>query len=146
LSFFPSHPSLIFYFFFFLISPLPNQKRGQPKTNLQLRQLITEANTSGTGAITYREFLAIILKDKKGVTKGPWSGFAAAVGKVHDDTKDTGRKANFFEQEIAKQKGDPLAEEKQRIAAEEKRKAEEEKKRKAKVAAGLAKLKAGINN
>eukprot|EP01102_Stenamoeba_stenopodia_P004155 TRINITY_DN1433_c0_g1_i1.p1 TRINITY_DN1433_c0_g1~~TRINITY_DN1433_c0_g1_i1.p1 ORF type:complete len:213 (-),score=80.11 TRINITY_DN1433_c0_g1_i1:160-798(-) len=118
---------------------------GQPKTNLELRQLIAEANTSGTGAISYREFLAIILKDKKGIAKGPWSGFAAAVGKVHDNSKETGRKANFFEQEAAKQRGDPLEEEKKRIAAEEKKKAEAEKKRKEKVAAGLAKLKAGIN-
>jgi len=86
------------------------------------------------------------LKDKKGITKGPWSGFALNVGKVHDDSTATGRRANFFEQEIAKQLGDPLEEEKRRIAAEEKKKAEEEKRRKERVAAGLAKLKASINN
>jgi hypothetical protein len=55
---------------------------GQPKTALQLRQLIAEANTSNTGAINYREFLNVILKDKKGTAKGPWTGFAVAVGKV----------------------------------------------------------------
>ena len=64
---------------------------------------------------------------------------------VHDDKKAVGKKANFFEQEIAKQAGDPLEEEKRRIAQEEKRKAEEERKRKERVAAGLAKLKANIN-
>ncbi len=34
---------------------------------------------------------------------------------MHDESKVTGKKANFFEQEIAKQKGDPLEEEKRKI-------------------------------
>jgi hypothetical protein len=42
------------------------------------------------------------------------------VGKVHDESKATGKKANFFEQEIAKQKGDPLEEERKRIEREKK--------------------------
>ncbi|PRP79781.1 EF-hand domain-containing protein D2-like [Planoprotostelium fungivorum] len=118
---------------------------GEPKTNLQLRALIAEADTTNTGAINYREFLAVLLKDKKGITKGPWKGFSLGVGKVHDEKKVTGKKANFFEQEIAKQKGDPLEEEKRRIAEEEKRKAKAEAERKKKVQEGLAKLKSGIN-
>ncbi|KAL6066540.1 apoptosis-inducing factor [Balamuthia mandrillaris] len=118
---------------------------GQPKTNLQLRALIREADTTASGAINYREFLAVLLKDKKGISKGPWTGLSLAIGKVHDDSKDTGRKANFFEQEIAKQKGDPLEAEKLRLAAEDRRKKKEEEERKKRVQAGLAKLKAGIN-
>ena len=72
---------------------------GQPKTALQLRQLIAEANTSNTGAINYREFLNIILKDKKGTAKGPWTGFALAVGKVTctlEDIAPRGPSAFFF--------------------------------------------------
>jgi len=88
------------------------QEMGEPKTNLQLKQLIADASTSNTGGINYREFLAVILKDKKGTSKGPWKGFALGVGKVHDDNKAVGKKANFFEQEVAKQKGYPLEEEK----------------------------------
>eukprot|EP00026_Physarum_polycephalum_P020496 Phypoly_transcript_23108.p1 GENE.Phypoly_transcript_23108~~Phypoly_transcript_23108.p1 ORF type:complete len:121 (+),score=38.04 Phypoly_transcript_23108:141-503(+) len=118
---------------------------GETKTNLELRALIAEADTTNSGGIDYREFLAVLLKDKKGISKGPWKGFTVGVGKVHDESKDTGKKANFFEQEIAKQKGDPLEEEKRKIAAEEKRKAEAEAERKRKVKEGLEKLKKGIN-
>jgi len=121
------------------------QEMGEPKTNLQLKQLIADASTSNTGGINYREFLAVILKDKKGTSKGPWKGFALGVGKVHDDNKAVGKKANFFEQEVAKQKGDPLEEEKRKIEREERLKAQQEKERKEKLQRGLQKLKEGIN-
>jgi len=91
-------------------------------------------------------FLAVVLKDKKGYSKGPWKGFATGVGKVHDDSKATGKKANYFEQEIAKQKGDPLEDEKRRIEKEKKAADQKERERKQKVQEGLAKLKQGINN
>eukprot|EP01114_Cavostelium_apophysatum_P001349 TRINITY_DN11151_c0_g1_i1.p1 TRINITY_DN11151_c0_g1~~TRINITY_DN11151_c0_g1_i1.p1 ORF type:complete len:176 (+),score=66.57 TRINITY_DN11151_c0_g1_i1:119-646(+) len=118
---------------------------GETKTNLQLRQMVADADTTNSGGINYREFLAVILKDKKGISKGPWTGFSSGVGKVHDDSKATGKKANFFEQEMAKQKGDPLEEEKRKLEKEERQKKQAEAERKKKVQEGLAKLEQGIN-
>ena len=46
------------------------EEMKQPKTNLQLRALIQEADTSNSGGIDYREFLNVLLKDKKGISKG----------------------------------------------------------------------------
>ena len=46
------------------------EELGNPRTNLELRALIAEADTSNSGGIDYREFLNVLLKDKKGITKG----------------------------------------------------------------------------
>eukprot|EP01102_Stenamoeba_stenopodia_P018086 TRINITY_DN658_c0_g2_i1.p1 TRINITY_DN658_c0_g2~~TRINITY_DN658_c0_g2_i1.p1 ORF type:complete len:199 (+),score=67.56 TRINITY_DN658_c0_g2_i1:49-597(+) len=128
------------------------EKQGETKTNAELLQLIRDADQTSKGGIDYGEFLSILLKDKKGLLKG-MGGFTKIVTKTHDESKDTGKKANIFEQKAA-----ALAEEKEReakvraqasmrkeIASQERQAAVAEKARKEKVAAGLAKLKANIN-
>jgi len=69
---------------------------GQPKTAIQLRQLIAEADTTNIGALNYRDFLNVILKDRKGISKGPWSGFALAVGKARTSLSNVGNELNFL--------------------------------------------------
>eukprot|EP01097_Dermamoeba_algensis_P002990 TRINITY_DN2199_c0_g1_i1.p1 TRINITY_DN2199_c0_g1~~TRINITY_DN2199_c0_g1_i1.p1 ORF type:complete len:178 (+),score=61.86 TRINITY_DN2199_c0_g1_i1:68-601(+) len=127
------------------------EKMGEPKTNAELTQLIKEADQTKKGGIDYKDFLTILLKDKKGLLKG-W-GSITKIAKHHDESKETGKKANIFEQKAAQQAAEKEAEEKVRreyalkkqIQQEEREKAQKEKERKEKVAAGLAKLKAGIN-
>lgn len=77
---------------------------------------------------------------------GPWKGFGNAVAKHHDETKASGKLANYFESEIAKQNDQSaLQQEQMRIQREDRIAKEKEKERKKKVQEGLAKLKAGIN-
>jgi len=59
--------------------------------------------------------------------------------------KPQAKKANFFEVEMAKQKGDPLEDEKRRIEKEKRAADLKEKERKQKIQDCLAKLKQGIN-
>jgi hypothetical protein len=49
----------------------------------------------------YRDYLTILLKDKKGQLKGGFGGFTQTVFKHHDESKETGKKANVFEQKAA---------------------------------------------
>jgi hypothetical protein len=49
----------------------------------------------------YRDYLTILLKDKKGQLKGGFGGFTQTVFKHHDESKETGKKANIFEQKVA---------------------------------------------
>eukprot|EP01101_Sappina_pedata_P004103 TRINITY_DN168_c0_g1_i1.p1 TRINITY_DN168_c0_g1~~TRINITY_DN168_c0_g1_i1.p1 ORF type:complete len:182 (+),score=134.01 TRINITY_DN168_c0_g1_i1:20-565(+) len=127
---------------------------GETKTNAELVQLIKEADQTSKGGIDYREYLSILLKDKKGLLKGSGFGsFASIVGKKHDESKETGKKANIFEQKMAQQSNDLLkeqevrkaAEMRKKLAQEEREAAKKEAERKKKVAEGLAKLKQGIN-
>eukprot|EP01101_Sappina_pedata_P004104 TRINITY_DN168_c0_g2_i1.p1 TRINITY_DN168_c0_g2~~TRINITY_DN168_c0_g2_i1.p1 ORF type:complete len:198 (+),score=120.55 TRINITY_DN168_c0_g2_i1:25-594(+) len=135
---------------------------GETKTNAELVQLIKEADQTSKGGIDYREFLTILLKDKKGQLKGVGglSSLARIVAKQHDDSKETGKKANAFEAKMAEQANDKIreqeirqqqelrkkqAEAKKKLVQEEKEAAAKEEERKKKVAAGLAKLKQGIN-
>ena len=67
------------------------------------------------------------------------------IAKQHDESKPTGKLANFFESEMAKQKDDPLIQEQLRIQREDRIAKEKEQERKRKVQEGLAKLKSGIN-
>lgn len=64
--------------------------------------MIKEADTNNSGAIDYREFLQVLLKDKKGLLKGQWGSFGVQM-KQHDDSTEHGKKANFFEKQIANQ-------------------------------------------
>jgi hypothetical protein len=127
---------------------------GETKTNAELLKLIAEAGHEAQNrqSLSYRDYLTILLKDKKGLLKSGFGGFTQAVFKQHDESKETGKKANIFEQKAAE-----MAKEKEReeqikrqaamrkaIAQEEREAAQREKERKAKVQEGLAKLKANI--
>eukprot|EP01100_Stratorugosa_tubuloviscum_P007285 TRINITY_DN3049_c0_g1_i1.p1 TRINITY_DN3049_c0_g1~~TRINITY_DN3049_c0_g1_i1.p1 ORF type:complete len:196 (-),score=113.85 TRINITY_DN3049_c0_g1_i1:70-657(-) len=135
---------------------------GETKTNAELVQLINDADQSAKGGIDYREFLSVMLKAKKGLLKGSagLSALARIVAKQHDESKETGKKANVFEQKAADQANDRIREEeikrqaevrkkqaelKKKLAQEEREAAEREVERKRKVAEGLSRLKANIN-
>jgi len=129
-----------------------------------LKQLLAEADTDGSGGISYREYLVVILKEKKGLYKGKgdiFGGFVAVMAKKHDESKETGKKANVFEQKATDMQNSVLKEQdlkrqqelkkqqieaKRKLMAEEKIKQEKEEERKKKLAENLAKFKSGINN
>jgi len=150
------------------------EDQGETKTNMQLRQLIREADPSAIDGINYKSFLTILLKDKKGQTRSALGGMFVQLlkpveAKQHNSA--IGKFANVFEQKAAGQTNEGIEEEnikRQREArrVEEQRKREEaarkreatarlkkeeeeaavkEVERKRKVAEGLARLKSGIN-
>lgn len=145
---------------------------GETKTHTELKQIIKDANLTtrlATG-VSYREFLTVILKDKKGQLKGPMSQFAVAMSKVHlvkpkvhDESKMTGKRANIFEQKIADlansssktveeqvraelaAKRDPIKQAEMQLKKEQAENEAKEKKRKEDVARKLAKLQETIS-
>eukprot|EP01100_Stratorugosa_tubuloviscum_P011090 TRINITY_DN4876_c0_g1_i1.p1 TRINITY_DN4876_c0_g1~~TRINITY_DN4876_c0_g1_i1.p1 ORF type:complete len:198 (-),score=92.69 TRINITY_DN4876_c0_g1_i1:33-578(-) len=129
------------------------ESMGETKTNAELLQLIREADQTAKGGIDYREYLTIILKDKKGLLKSSWGGFTKIVTKQHNPNTDTGKKANIFEQkaaEIASQQQQEdivrkQAAQRRAIQKEERESAQKEKERKEKLSANLAKFKQNIN-
>eukprot|EP01120_Amphizonella_sp_Union-15-10_P000557 TRINITY_DN1058_c0_g1_i1.p1 TRINITY_DN1058_c0_g1~~TRINITY_DN1058_c0_g1_i1.p1 ORF type:complete len:192 (-),score=65.74 TRINITY_DN1058_c0_g1_i1:23-598(-) len=132
---------------------------GQTKTNAELVQLIKECDTTASGGIDYKEYLTILLKDKKGLLPGGMgiaSSFAQIVAKQHDESKETGKKANIFEQKMAdlakqKQEEEKIRQQnekrkkqnemKRKIAQEEAENARKEEEKKKKTAEKLAKFK-----
>eukprot|EP01088_Endostelium_zonatum_P015619 TRINITY_DN3926_c0_g1_i1.p1 TRINITY_DN3926_c0_g1~~TRINITY_DN3926_c0_g1_i1.p1 ORF type:complete len:210 (-),score=80.27 TRINITY_DN3926_c0_g1_i1:2-592(-) len=144
------------------------EDRGETKTNVQLKQLIKDADPQASDAISYKSFLTIIMKDKKGLNKSALGSIFVELlkpveAKVHKG--GLANKSNMFEQQAANQTNSYVEEEnirRQRAAkaeeakrkreataklkAEEEEAARKEAERKKKVAAGLAKLKANINN
>jgi len=147
---------------------------GETKTNMQLRQLIREADPTALDGISYKSFLTIILKDKKGQTVSPLGSMFVQLLKpveAKQHSSPIGKFANIFEQKAASQTNenieetniklqrDARREQEARKREEEARKREamaklkreeeeaaaKEAERKKRVAAGLAKLKAGIN-
>ncbi|ELR12503.1 uncharacterized protein ACA1_050630 [Acanthamoeba castellanii str. Neff] len=142
---------------------------GETKTNLQLRQLIRDANpdTSSADGIDYKAFLTVLLKDKKGQTRSALGGLFVQLLKpveAKQHTSAIGKFANVFEQQAAQQTNDTISEQNikmqrdarreqenrkrealAKLKAEEEEKARLEAERKARVQAGLAKLKANIN-
>jgi len=129
------------------------ESMGETKTNMQLLALIKEADQTAKGGIDYREYLSILLKDKKGLLKGEWGSFSKIAFKEHDTSKDTGRKANIFEQKAKQQAEDQQKAEKirkqaelrKKVQQEEKESAKKEAERKAKVAENLAKFKTSLS-
>eukprot|EP01120_Amphizonella_sp_Union-15-10_P010169 TRINITY_DN403_c0_g1_i1.p1 TRINITY_DN403_c0_g1~~TRINITY_DN403_c0_g1_i1.p1 ORF type:complete len:174 (-),score=60.39 TRINITY_DN403_c0_g1_i1:75-596(-) len=119
------------------------EEQGQTKTNAQLLELISEANPGINNAtsIDYQGFLTILLKDRKGQLKTSF-GLLGLVGKVHDDKKEVGKKANVFEQLAAKEKEEELRKKHEQDVKEAKKKEAERKKQ---VKEKLSKFKAGIN-
>ncbi len=94
----------------------------------------------------------MLLQHKKGILKGDWGGMTQIVTKVHDSSKETGKKANIFEQKAMEQHAEKLAEEQvkkqaamKKIMKEEQLAEQKEKERKEKVAKGLAALQSKIN-
>eukprot|EP01101_Sappina_pedata_P000109 TRINITY_DN10108_c0_g1_i1.p1 TRINITY_DN10108_c0_g1~~TRINITY_DN10108_c0_g1_i1.p1 ORF type:complete len:153 (+),score=46.93 TRINITY_DN10108_c0_g1_i1:61-459(+) len=75
------------------------EKSGETKTNAELLQLIKEADTSSRGGIDYKDYLSVMLKEKKGLLKCGSSmsslviSLARVVAKQHDQSKDTGKQA-----------------------------------------------------
>jgi len=140
---------------------------GETKTNMQLRQLIREADPTALDGISYKSFLTIILKDKKGQTVSPLGSMFVQLLKpveAKQHSSPIGKFANIFEQKAASQTNENIEEtniklqrdarreqeaRKREAMAKLKREEEEaaakEAERKKRVAAGLAKLKAGIN-
>eukprot|EP01087_Luapelamoeba_hula_P025249 TRINITY_DN992_c0_g1_i2.p1 TRINITY_DN992_c0_g1~~TRINITY_DN992_c0_g1_i2.p1 ORF type:complete len:149 (-),score=56.86 TRINITY_DN992_c0_g1_i2:62-508(-) len=145
------------------------EDRGETRTNMQLRQLIREADPEAIDGISYKSFLTIIAKDKKGISKSALGGIFVELlqrveAKQHTTNTSIGRKANIFEQQAAGQANDNIDEtnikrqrdarreqetRKREAAARLKKEEEEaavrEAERKRKVAEGLARLKANIN-
>jgi len=126
---------------------------GDTKTNAELLQIIKEADQTAKGGIDYREYLSILVKYKKGQLHSSLWGDFVKIAKQHDTSKETGKKANVFEQKAAELANEQQQEAKikaqaakrKQLQTEEKEAARKEKERKEKVAAGLAKLKANIN-
>mmetsp|Transcript_11092 Transcript_11092/g.12199 ORF Transcript_11092/g.12199 Transcript_11092/m.12199 type:complete len:171 (+) Transcript_11092:13-525(+) len=119
------------------------ESQGQTKTNDQLLALCREANPSVSNAtyIDYKGFLTILLKEKKGILSTSF-GLMGLVGKVHDNKKDVGRKANVFEQMAIKEKEEEL---RRQHDDEERRAKRKEAERKKRVQANLARFKSNIN-
>jgi len=150
------------------------EEAGIAKTNTELRQLIVEAKADKTlaekGGISYREYLSTLLKEKKGLVKGPFKGFAGIAIKVHlveaktHDDKKIGKSANVFEQKYADiansdpktieaqvraeiaSKRDPVKAAEAKVREEQRLADIKEKARKEAVAARLAKLQANIQS
>lgn len=77
------------------------ESRGETKTSTELRALIKSVGDEfkdqlKVNGVTYKAYLSILLKDKKGVSKTEWGAFTKAI-KKHDDAKKTGKIANKFE-------------------------------------------------
>ena len=82
------------------------EDRGETKTNVQLKQLIKDADPQATDAISYKSFLTIIMKDKKGLSKSALgSVFVELLKPVEAKVHKGGlaNKSNMFEQKAADQ-------------------------------------------
>jgi len=139
------------------------EDQGETKTNMQLRQLIRDADPSAIDGINYKSFLTILLKDKKGETRSALGGlFVQLLAPVEAKQHKTpiGRVANVFEEKMANQANDCINEEnikrqrevgkikretQAKLKREEQEAAAKEAERKRKVQEGLARLKSGIN-
>jgi len=117
------------------------ESTGQSVTHAELRAMIAEVDIDASGGINYEEYLTVVLKQKKGILKKgalgfipenvDWSQFMAKTAKEHDESRETGKKANLFEKVAVDQENDKLREAKIK-KEQELKKAELEAKRKQK--------------
>jgi len=136
------------------------EAQGQTKTASELNALIASIGeefgaTVKKDGVTFKAYLSVLLKDKKGLNKAAWGSFAAIAVKltVHDESTKRGKLANIFEKEAHKQatsvaEADRIREE--RKARVEVKRAEDEMNRKkaaekAQKQAALARFNAQLN-